>query len=101
MKPNYEKSFVNISWDEEVGCTIAEWKGFSYGEELRIGMNKILELVKVKNATKTVADLRKMRMTSQEDQDWIIKDWTPRAIAAGIKYAASLVPESQVAKSSY
>jgi len=101
MELYYEKSFVKISWDAETGCTVAEWNGFSYGEELKIGMNKILELVRAKKATKTIADLRKMRITSSEDQEWIFKDWTPRAIEAGIKYAASLVPESQLAKSSY
>lgn len=101
MEIYYQKPYITISWDEELKCIVTEWKGFVYGDDFHTGLNKMLELAKSKQATKAVNDTRKLRTISQEDQDWVLKDWISRAIQSGLHFYASIIPEAELAKHSY
>jgi len=59
-----------------------------------------LELVKKQRAKNWLADMRKMGVVSPENQKWSNADWFPRAIAAGIKKMALVVPSSTLAQMS-
>ena len=98
MQTYYQKTFVKISWDEELNCVHTEWRGFAFGQDVRDAMNRALQLSKEKGGIKALVDLSKFRITSQEDQEWIEKDWLPRAKALGQRYTAYIVPESALAK---
>lgn len=101
MELYYQKPYLTISWDEANNCVFSEWKGFIYGADLRTGLNTALELLTTKQANKALSDSRKLRVVSQEDQAWIAKDWMPRAIKAGLRFSANLVPETDLALASY
>lgn len=101
MELYYDKPFLKISWDAEINCVFTEWKGFVYEADLRTGLNKALELLQTKQAHKFLNDTRKLRVISQEDQAWIVKDWMPRTIKAGLRVSVSVVPESQLALASF
>ncbi len=101
MQVLFENTNVRVGWDEEVKSVYIRWDGFAYGEEMRLYLDKLLQVVKEKKASKELANLQNQRMTSREDGEWIVKNWLPRARAAGLKYAAFVIPKSEHAKDSF
>jgi len=96
----WEEPHLVIHWDDEVKCVQMEWKGFSYGELFRTGLNKGLQLVIERKTHRWLADLRKLGIVNQEDQNWSNNDWFPRALLGGVRRMAIVVPTSELAKMS-
>lgn len=89
----FDETYLQVIYEGDVPCVHMSWKTFSTSEEMRAGLEKGLELVREKNASKWLADVRQMGIISEEDQKWSNEDWFPRALAAGIKYMAVIVSE--------
>src|SRR4051812_25850168 len=85
---------ITITWDEVTKSVQATGQGFVEGTQFRIPMDKGLELLKEKAASKWLADMREQKVLTQTDQDWTIQNWTPRAVAAGLKKSAFVIPKS-------
>ena len=49
--------------------------------------------MKEKKTTKVLFDGGEAKLSSTEDQSWILNDWTPRAVVAGYKYYAVVLPK--------
>jgi len=93
----YETPHFTILWDETCEAVLAVSKGYREGEEMRRGLDKCLELLKVRNAHKWLSDSRDQRVVAEVDQRWVRDDWFPRAIEAGLRSAALLVPANMLA----
>lgn len=65
---------------------------------LRAGLDRGVELMQEYGATKWLSDNRETNAHSPEDTEWINNDWLPRAIAAGWKHWALVVPEAVAAQ---
>lgn len=94
----YATEQVSIEWDEENKIIVSMHKGFVSGEDYRIASNKLLELAILKKAKKYIADGSQAKLISVADQQWIIEDWLPRAIEAGLRYNANILPRSILAQ---
>ncbi len=70
------------------------------GEIMREVLNKGLDALKQYGACKWLSDDRKNAELSAEDTDFGANDWAPRVIAAGWKYWALVIPESNEARAS-
>ncbi|HMV80660.1 MAG TPA: hypothetical protein PK453_20245 [Leptospiraceae bacterium] len=84
MEKFFENSNAVISCDKEVGAVVVVWKKVTpaeYKEVLETGLEKLKEL-KLEN---WFADTSNHGAVSQELQSWVDKDWTPRALKAGLK----------------
>jgi hypothetical protein len=69
-----------------------KWNGlYSHGEEFRLILDKIIELLAIKKVGLIIADARKMKIISPEDQHWIVQDWYPRAVKAGFNFEVLIV----------
>ena len=68
------------------------------GETLHAALDKGVEVLRQRGGCKWLSDDRNIGMVSQEDSDWSMFDWGPRAVAAGWKYWALVVPEEFAAK---
>lgn len=64
------------------------------GQPFRDYLNKGVETLKEYNATKWLSDDLKNNSIPEEDMKWSMEDWGIRAIEAGWKYWAIVVPES-------
>lgn len=64
---------------------------------LQDALNVATEALKKYGACKWLSDDRKNGPLSPEQLEWGFKDWNPRAIAAGWKYWANIVPEEMAA----
>lgn len=88
-----EETFVTIQWDAPVRCVQIEWRGFVHSDQIRMGLNKGLELVVQKGTDRWLTDTRQLKIVKTEDQNWVLTDWFPRAIAAGITRMSYVIPE--------
>ena len=94
----FSKDYLDIYWEESIQCVIMQWKKFVKGEDFREGLNKGLELIKSKNSSRWLADMRHMQVLAVADQEWSNNDWFPRAISGGIRKMALVQPASALAK---
>jgi len=65
---------------------------------LREGLDRGVELMKEYGAIKWLSDNRETDAHSAEDTEWINTNWLPRAVKAGWKYWALVVPDTVVAR---
>lgn len=94
----YESDVATVSWDGDLGGVRLHWNGFAAGEDLRRPMDECLELLADRGGDRMFADSREMGALRQDDQEWSLVDWTPRAERAGLRYLTIVYPESVVAK---
>lgn len=93
----FDAPYVVIDWDEQIGCSVAHWRGFAQSADYRQGLDKVLELLQAHKATKALADLRDQKPATEADQQWTNENWFPRAIAIGLNRMAVVIPKSQLA----
>ena len=96
MELYYKSPRFRVFWDPTTLAVVGGGEGFVDGEELRTGMNKGLELLIKKRSSKWLAEMSHRRVHSEDDQKWIVDDWTSRATAAGMRYAAFVLPTSTI-----
>jgi len=65
---------------------------------LRVVLNTGIDFLQKYQATKWLSDNREIDPHSDEDTLWINTDWLPRALEAGWKYWALVVPDSVKSK---
>jgi len=89
----YDKKFLTIEYLEDIHAGIGNWNGFVSEKDYKEGLNKMIDFYVEKKVNKWIANLTKMEAISPELQDWANNDWFPRALAAGVKFMAVVVPE--------
>lgn len=88
----YENFAGYVFFNKELKAVQATSKGaFSFGEGFRGTANNVIELIKQTNSHTLIIDATKMKIVSAADQEWIIHDWYPRILAAGLKHQAIVV----------
>ena len=93
-----DEPWLTIHWDESCQAVRLEWKSYVEGEPAKVGLNAGLELFKTKRTNRWIADVRRLGPIRQVDQQWVSEDWHPRAIAAGVRYMATIIPKSSIAR---
>ena len=94
------KSF--LEYDPGTPCVIGTIKDFLLSEEFRTHMNKGLELlIEKKNNHPEIGWLGNAKYQStilEDDMTWVATEWGDRAIAAGIRYIALVLPDDEIVK---
>ena len=83
-----------VMWDPDSRSVVLEWRNFVYGDEYRGALNAVLEALRTNGSNKVLSDSRRMKAISQDDQEWLLKDWVPRAGKAGLRHMAIVLPKS-------
>ncbi|MBL6446708.1 hypothetical protein JMN32_10320 [Fulvivirga sp. 29W222] len=100
----YTMGKSRIEYDPSVPCLIARHIGFELSHEHREFLNKGLELLiekkKEQGKIAWVPDLRLSDAIMEEDSMWAVNDWSPRALAAGVKHVAFILSEDEFALAS-
>ena len=89
---------MSLRWDHEHKCVYSEWNGFVNSVEMRAGMMKIIDVIRVHHAASFVSDNRKLEVVTNEDQLWIRDTWTPLAVGAGLKRIAVVLASRGLGK---
>jgi hypothetical protein len=95
---HYKSDFIQIEWHAADSCVFVRRTGFTPSVEFRRSGEKIIELARQYGCSRLLSDVRTAKVFAVEDQQWLTQDWTPRAMAAGLKYHAIIVPESTLAR---
>jgi hypothetical protein len=86
-----------VTWESASKAVNIEWKGWADSSEIvalnEAGLRALIE----HHSSRLLSDSRCMKVIKQSDQDWINQDLFPRALAAGLKRVAVVVPIRDVA----
>jgi hypothetical protein len=95
-----DNPICTVSRDDSVPCLFVQWKGYATSAQLRFIHERLIGLIERHRVCKVLGDDTALVAVSSEDQDWIIGDWFPRAIAAGLRFAASKRPRGYYGRAS-
>lgn len=90
---HYEAPCATIHWEDDDRIVWVEWKATPDSASFRKVLDAGLELIVQKGGQRWLADCLKMGPVSVDDTKWANEDWTPRIIAAGVKWLAFVMPE--------
>jgi len=91
----YSDEYCDIGYNSMLGAVQSRWKGlFVSGERFRLILDKLIELLGIKQSYFIIADAREMKEIIPEDQQWIVNSWYPRAVRAGFKYEIIIVSKA-------
>jgi hypothetical protein len=94
----YEEKFGTLDYDPTVPCITASFNGFMSSEQFRTLLNKGLDAMIEKKKTHDkilwLADTSKHVVQPDVDTKWVADDWNPRALKAGIRHVAFVLPEN-------
>ncbi len=89
-----------ITLDATVPCIVVTWQRYATSAQLRFVHEYMLELLRREHVSKILGDDSSLVVIHVDDQVWIREDWMPRAVAAGLKLAASKCPSAFFGKQS-
>lgn len=93
-----DKPYVSIRWVSDGGWVLVEWKEWADSAEYRAAHETILMAIRENHASKNLIDATHARVVSAEDQEWLINNWIPRAVAAGRRSTAVVMPKSALGR---
>jgi SpoIIAA-like len=83
-----------VKWDAESSAVYTEWHGWANPAEFKAVLEAGLAAMKEHRGSRGLSDTRLQKAIQQSDQEWIDRDWFPRAVAAGLKRVAVVVAQS-------
>jgi hypothetical protein len=89
-----ESSSYKITYDADADCVVMKWDGYSTSSEFRQGTETMLNMVIFHHTNYVLADIENMVLISQEDQQWLEREFIPRAINFGFGALAIIKPKS-------
>ena len=87
-----------VSWDEDGQLVYVEWRGWANPSEFSDLLDAEIVALRKHHGTRMLADCRRQKGLSAADQDRANEVWLPRALAAGLKRFAVVVPSSGLAQ---
>jgi hypothetical protein len=85
-----------VTWNPDLRAVCREPQGLHTSESQDV-LDAIIRALRAHHGSRWLLDGRKMKVIKQADQDWITRNWLPRAAAAGLRVAAIVTPISAVA----
>jgi deoxycytidine triphosphate deaminase len=89
---------ASVRWDEDDQFVFVEWDGWANSTEFDALLEAEIQALKQHHSSRLLADCRRQKVLHQKDQDRANREWLPRALAAGLKRFAIVLPESVVAE---
>jgi hypothetical protein len=93
-----EEKYGTLEYDPTVPCITASFTGFMNSDQFKSFLNKGLEHLidkkKIHGKILWLADTTKHVVQPEKDTTWVAEDWNPRALRAGIRHVAFILPEN-------
>ena len=94
----FESDSMPIHYYPDKKILIQETLKFTTTEERRKALGEGLNIIERDHVTKWLTNNKSGSAIPQEDVDWGINEWFPKATKAGLKYWAVILPEKAVGK---
>lgn len=88
---------ATVRWDGEHTTVFVEWDGWANSAEFSALLEAEIKALQDHGGSCLLADCRRQRVLNPADQERADREWTPRAIMAGLKRFAIVLPESEMA----
>jgi hypothetical protein len=88
---------ASVRWDGAAATVLVEWEGWANSTEFAAMLEAGVLALKDHRGSRWLADCRRQKVLSPADQDRADREWLPRALAAGLKRFAVVLPESGLA----
>jgi hypothetical protein len=88
---------ASVSWDEEGQLVLVEWRGWADPTEFAALLEAEIVALRKHKGSLMLADCRRQKGLSAADQVRADEVWLPRALAAGLKRFAVVLPSSGLA----
>jgi hypothetical protein len=79
----------SLTLDNSLPGLVVQWKGYATSTELRAVHEQLLDLIQKHRVSKILGDDTSLVSIAAEDRLWILENWMPRAIGAGLRVAAA------------
>ena len=89
---------ASVRWDPGAEAVVETWEGWANAIEFTAMLDAGVRALKDNNGSRWLADCRLQRVLKAADQKLGNERWLPRAVAAGLKRFAVVVPTSGLAK---
>jgi hypothetical protein len=93
-----EAPYVSVRWVSAGRWVHVEWKAWANSPEYRAAHETVLQALREHRCAKNLIDATHARVVSDADQKWLIEEWIPRAIAAGRRWTAVVMPKSALGR---
>ena len=93
-----DQPYVSIRWVSDGGWVLVVWKEWADSAEYRAAHETILMAIRENHASKNLIDATHSKVVSDSDQKWLIDNWIPRAVAAGRRSTAVVMPRSALGR---
>ena len=88
---------VEIAWNAEIeSVEYVPERGLEL-EEAKVALNKAIQFLKDRKAYKILVDVRAHDRFGPEEGAWVEREWVPRAVEAGMKVIALVLPKALIA----
>lgn len=94
----FDSDSMAILYYPDKKILVQETLRFTTTEDRRKALEAGLEVIEKDRVTKWLTNNKSGSAIPQEDIDWGINEWFPRAIRAGLQYWAVILPEKAVGK---
>ncbi|MFB6163748.1 MAG: STAS/SEC14 domain-containing protein [Haloarculaceae archaeon] len=92
------EGMCRVTWAEPETTIEIVWEGDVDGERFRESADAVLSILRETDASKILVDGRAQGFMDESDQIWIVEDWEPRAVEAGLESMALVYPEDLAAR---
>jgi hypothetical protein len=89
---------ASVRWDPGLQAVVETWEGWANAEEFLAMLEAGVRALTENGGSRWLADCRLQRVMKAADQEAGSKRWLPRALAAGMRRFAVVLPDSGLAK---
>jgi hypothetical protein len=89
---------ASVRWDQAARLVFVEWEGWADSKEFMELLDAEVQALRDHRGSRVLADCRKQKVINPADQERAARDWLPRALAAGLKRFAVVLPQSGLAE---
>ena len=83
-----------VTWDPTMRAVYTEAQSWADPSEMAAVLEAGLQGLTEHGGSRWLADGRNMKVIKQADQDWIVQEFFPRALAAGLRRIALVIPKN-------
>jgi hypothetical protein len=89
---------ASVRWDQGGQVVLVEWEGWADSTEFKDLLDAEILALQQHRGSRLLADCRQQKVINPADQQRANKEWLPRALAAGLKRFAVVLPKSGLAE---
>src|SRR5487761_1469503 len=90
--------YVLIRWDGDGPWVCVKWKAWANSSEYRAAQEVVISALRENHASRNLVDSTNRRVVTDNDQKWLVENWMPRAVAAGRRFTAIVMPTSALGR---